>query len=198
MLEKNIVLNRSKTYLLPLLSELVNFDMKFMKSLLNTYMYVDTQEYDNCLCILHEFNFKDPEFTSYEHRLTKNELFVRCVDIGNKVLYIFKFPDIYMKEYNLFKEGKYSEFGSDAKELILNFWADVHKGNKSAVEFLIKVKQILNKEDKLKQIIEKQLGVILSNEQELGEISDPEKETFKLNIYDGDKRISEQSTENFS
>lgn len=188
MLEENIVLNRSKTYLLPLLSELVNFDMKFMKYLLNTYMYVDNEEYENCLCVLHEFSFRDPEFTSYEHRLTKNELFVRCVDIGNKVLYIFKFPEDYMKEYNLFKDGRYSEFGDDAKQLILKFWGEVHKGNSASVQFLIKIKQILWKDEKLKQIIEKQLGVKLNDEQELGEITDPEKETFKLNIYSEKER----------
>ena len=31
--------NRSKTYLLPLLSELVELDKKFMPYLVNTYMY---------------------------------------------------------------------------------------------------------------------------------------------------------------
>lgn len=182
--------NRSKTYLLPMLSEIVNFDLRFTKHLLNTYMYIDQGEYENCLCILHEFNFRDPEFTSYEHRLTKNELFFKCIDVGNKVLYIFKFPEIYIKEYNLFKEGKYSEFGKDTKELILRFWTEAHKGNTSAVQFLIKVKQILYKEEKLKQIIESQLGVTLDNNQELGEISDSEKETFKIEVYDGSERVS--------
>ncbi len=175
--------NRSKTYLLPLLSEIVNFDMRFMKHLLNTYMYIGSGEYENCLCILHEFNFKDPEFTSYEHRLTKNELFVKCIDIDNKVLYIFRFPEIYIKEYNLFKEGKYSEFGNDVKELILKFWAEVFKGASVAIPFLIKVKQILYKEEKLKNIIEEELGVTLDANQELGDISDPEKETFKIKHF---------------
>ncbi len=110
--------------------------------------------------------------------------------MGNKVLYIFKFPEIYIKEYNLFKEGKYSEFGKDTKELILRFWTEAHKGNTSAVQFLIKVKQILYKEEKLKQIIESQLGVTLDNNQELGEISDSEKETFKIEVYDGSERVS--------
>lgn len=144
-------------------------------------MYIEG--YDNCIGILHEFYFKDPEFTLYEHRLINNELFVESIDLNNKVLYIFRFPDVYLNEYNLFKEGKYSKFGEDVKKLILKFWADFHKGNSGAVEFLLKVKGILYKEDKLKQIIEKELGVQLDKEQELGDISNINNETFEVNEY---------------
>ena len=174
--------NRSKTYLLPLLSEFVEFDMKFMKYLLNTYMFIDKYP-DNHIGILHEFSIKDPEFTAYEHKLIKNEYFVELVDIGNKVLYIFKFPEIYKKEYELFKNGKYSEFGEDSKQLIIKFWTLANKGNSSLPAFLIKLKNILYKENKLKEIIEKELNVKLESNQELGEIVDRELESFKISEY---------------
>lgn len=157
--------------------------MKFMRYLLNTYMFVDEGDYKECLCILHEFTFKDPQFTAYEHRLTNNPLFVKCIDIDNKVLYIFKFPEEYLSEYYKFYEGKYSEFGEDAKQLILKFWAEVNKGNTASVQFLIKLKDILYKGTKLKETIEKKLGVKLNDDQELGEIIDIELETFKLEEY---------------
>jgi len=153
-----------------------------MKHLLNTYMNVEGEE-EGCFSILHEFSFRDPEFTAYEHKLTDNKLFVKCIDIENKVLYIFKFPKEYMDEYELFKEGKYSHFGEDTKQLILKFWADVYKGNPDSVKFLISLKQILYKDVKLKENIEKQLGVQLNNEQELGEIIDMNNETFKINEF---------------
>lgn len=175
-----IVPNRSKTYMLPLLSEFVNFDMKFMKYLLNTFINIEEEE--NSLAILHEFTFKDPEFTSYEHRLLENKLFSKYIDIDDKVLYIFKFPEEYLNEYNLFKEGKYSEFGDDAKQLIIKFWAEVYKRNSSATKFLISLKQVLYKDLKLKETIEKELGVKLNDNQELGEIIDMNNETFKIEI----------------
>lgn len=171
-------INRSKTYLLPLLSEFVHFDLKLIEYLLNTYMFLEGEK--DCLCILHEFSFKDPTFTSYEHKLINNKLFIKHIDINNKVLYVFKFPDEYLKEYNLFKEGKYSEFDESSKKLILRFWTQIYENNPNAARFLIKLRQILNKDEKLKQILEKDLKIKISNNQELGEIMNNNDETYKL------------------
>lgn len=180
--------NKSKTYLLPLLSEIVGFDKKFFRYLQNVYMFEDTDEYKDCLCILHDYSFKNPEFTSYEHKFIDNELFRKLIDIDNQVLYIFKFPEEYMHEYNCLKEGRYSSFGADAKELILEFFTDIYKGNPGAVPFLIKVKQILFKDEKLKKEIEKQLSgrkspVVLPVEAELADAIDVNDETFNLSKY---------------
>ena len=120
-MSKKIKYNKSKTYLLPLLSEILEFDKDFLPFLENTFMFDMDDKYPNCLLLLHDFDFKNPEFTKYEHKFTKNELFVELIDIGNKVLYVFKFPEEYLTEYNKLIESKYSEFGEDAKELILEF-----------------------------------------------------------------------------
>lgn len=120
-MNKEIEFNKSKTYLLPLLSEIIDFDLRFINYLENTFMFDNQNKYNNCFYILHEFNFKNPEFTNYEHRLINNELFINSYDIGNKVLYIFKFPEEYLPEYNSFINSKYSRFGEDAKILILEF-----------------------------------------------------------------------------
>lgn len=180
--------NKSKTYLLPLLSEIVGFDKRFFKHLNNVYMFEDTGKYKDCLLILHDFSFKTPEFTTYEHNLTNNEFFVKLIDINDKVLYIFKFPEEYMTEYNHIQAGKYSKFGEDAKELILDFFTDVYKGNPNAVPFLIKVKQILFKDEKLKKDIERELStnrspVILDKDAELTDPINVEDETFELSKY---------------
>ncbi len=177
--------NKSKTYLLPLLSEVVFFDRKFLPYLENTYMFDDTGKYENCFFILHEFNFKDKDFTAYEHKMIDNELFVELVDIGEKVLYIFKFPEIYLKEYNYLKESKYSKFDNYSKEVILNFWTHVYENNFKAYPFLKKVKQILYKDKYLKLEMEQKLSspdhiVKLDDNAELGEFVDIENETFKL------------------
>jgi len=53
--------NKSKTYLLPLLSEVLDLNIKFLPYLINTYLFDENNEYEDCIFILHEFNFKNPE-----------------------------------------------------------------------------------------------------------------------------------------
>jgi hypothetical protein len=172
--------NKSKTYLLPLMSELINLDPKFFYYLENTYISDDLNKYENCILILHNFSFKNPEFTAYEHALINNNYFVELIDINDKVLYVFKFPEEYMNEYNLFKIGKYSQFGKDVKTLILNFYTSIYQNNMDAVGFLVKIKQILFKEDKLKKEIEEKLHVKLDDDAELTDRMIKDDETFKL------------------
>jgi hypothetical protein len=181
--------NKSKTYLLPLLSEMVDFDRKFHKFIIDTYINFDIDEYQDCIALLHDFSFKNPDFTAYEHRFINNELFIKLIDIDDKVLYIFKFPDIYMHEYNCFKKGQYSKFGTDAKELILDYYNHVYKGNINATPFLLKVNQVLFRDKKLKKQIEEELGVNLSMEAELSDIPSETKETFPLSNYTKEKKI---------
>lgn len=172
--------NKSKTYLLPLLSEVLDLNIKFLPYLINTYLFDENNEYENCIFILHEFNFKNPEFTKYEHKLTNNNLFVKHIDIDDKVVYIFKFPEEYLNEYNCLLNSQYSKFGDDAKQLILRFWAEVYSGNPAGVNFLLKVKQILYKDQKLKESLQKELGVIIPDNQELGSYVDPHNEVLIL------------------
>lgn len=182
--------NKSKTYLLPLLSELVDFDIKFYRHLINTYIADDQGKYEDCLLIEHDFSFKIPEFTVYEQQLMDSELFVDLVDIDDKVLYVFKFPEEYMHEYNCFKEGKYSMYKQDAKELILEFFTTIYRNNLNAVDFLLKVKHILFKNKRLKEKIEKDLKVKLPSDAELTDKIDIKNETFELS-----KRIKKEKKE---
>lgn len=172
--------NKSKTYLLPLLSEVLDLDIKFLPYLLNIYMFDENNEYNDHIFLLHEFNFKNPEFTKYEHKLTNNPLFVKHIDIGSKVIYVFKFPEEYISEYYKLLDSKYSEFGDDAKQLILRFWGEVYSGSSLGVNFLLKIKQILYKDQKLKEKLQKELGVILENNQELGDYVNPNNEILIL------------------
>lgn len=188
----NIRYNKSKTYLLPLLSELVNIDKKFFPSLENTYIFDDTGKYENCIFILHDFSFRVPEYTHYEHRLIESPLFVDLIDVGNQVVYIFKFPEDYLHEYNCFKEGKYSKFGVDAKELILEFFTHIYSDNMNAIDFLLDLKHVLFKSKRLKTKIERSLNVTLSDDAELSDSIEIEDETIKLSKLIEKKEKKEQ------
>ena len=182
--------NKSKTYLLPLLSELVYIDKQFLPFLENTYMLDDINKYNNCLYLWHRFDFKNPEFTKYEDKLTNNELFVDLHDFDDRCLYVFKFPEEYLKEYDLLLNSKYSEFGEDAKELIIEFWLKIYSNNPKIVTFINRVKQILYKEKELKKEIEKNLKVKLDNKSELGEYVNIEDETFSFKKYEDEIKTS--------
>lgn len=172
--------NKSKTYLLPLLSELIDLDPSFIKYLKNTYMFNNAITDKKCIALLYDFSFKIPDFTLYEHRLINNALFIKSYDVGNQVLYIFEFPKEYEQEYDYFYNGKYSKFGKDAKELILKFWYSVYPNNKLVVNILLDIKNILYKDEKLKKQLEKELDVKIENDQELGSIIEIDDETFVL------------------
>ena len=192
-------MNKSKTYLLPLFSELI--DIKFVDDLENVYIKDDLEKHDKCIYLLYNFNIKDPEFTKYESELTENDLFVDLIDINNKVLYILKFPEDYIEEYNLYIKGKYSKFGDDAKELILKFWNDKYSSTTWINQFLIKTKQILYKEKVLKQQIEltlstEQSPVRLSDDAELSDICDIKDETFKLSVIKKEQHRRHKSIDN--
>ena len=174
--------NASKTYLLPLLSELVNIDDKFINYLENTYMFDENNEFFECFFLLFEFSFKNPEFTAYEHKLTDSDLFVKTIDIDNqdKVIYVFKFPDEYLKEYYCLQRSEYSTFGDDAKKLILKFWTLAYGKVNGGINVILTIKQKLYKEKILKEKLEKITNVKIDDNAELGEHVSKYDETLRI------------------
>lgn len=177
------MVNKSKTYLLPLLSEVVSFNFKFFENLDNVYLSDDLGKYKDCIHLLYDFSSSTEDFTKYEQEIIDSSLFVEMIDVGNKVLYIFKFPKKYMVEYDLYKAGKYSHFRRNSKELIMTFYARIYKGNLSAINYLIKIKQVLFKSDTLRRKLEKELNVTINEEAELTEAFDNDRETFLISKY---------------
>ena len=182
--------NKSKTFLLPLISEMVNIDNEFFNELENTYLIDDSSE-DDVSSILLEFesDFKDEKFLKYEYELTNNPYFKKHIDVGNRVIYVFRFPEEYLPEYNHFLRGEYSRFGEDAKVLILHFWTQMYGKTASGINVILKIKQILYKDKKLKQQLEERLSsdqcrIVLADDAELGDLVLLEDETFKLSNDD--------------
>lgn len=186
-MNRKVKSNISKTYLLPLLSEFINIDRKYIGHIKNTYVYDSENRYHDCIYILHDFDASDKNFPAYEHELTNNDLFVNSYEVGNQVLYIFKFPFEYIMEYSSYKESKYSRFGKDAKEIILEFWGKTYKKVPNAVKFLTIIKNILYKEKQYKNKLENKLSskyhkVIIKDDAELGELINKDRETFNFEL----------------
>ena len=151
--------NKSRAYLLPLISEFVEIEIVFMSYLKNTYLFGIDNNNNGCIGLLYDFSAKYPKFNTYEHKLIANELYVKSYPVGNQIMYVFNFPEEYLPEYNSLYQGKYSEFGIDAKEMILKFWAMRGHSKKEMLDFLIEIKQVLYKDEKLRLKLEKDLNI---------------------------------------
>ena len=175
--------NKSRTYLLPLIAPLIGIEERFYDLIENTFMFDSENQYKDCFFIIQNFSFKNPEFTAYEHRITNNDLFVKAVDIKDKVIYIYKFPKEYTHEYYEFTNSNYSTFLEDAKKQILKFWTVIKGKQISGASFILKIKQILYKDKKLKEELENRLKVKIADDAELGSLVDLNSETINLNEY---------------
>jgi hypothetical protein len=101
---KQIRYNKSKTYLLPLLSEFIPFDFKYFFLLENTFIFDNMNKYQNSIYLLHKIILQNKNFTNYENKLLNNDLFQDLIDIDAEYsLYVFKFPREYLFEYEKFK-----------------------------------------------------------------------------------------------
>lgn len=171
---------KSKTYLLPLIAQVLPLEEKFIPYIVNTFLKKEGFDEDGLyLHIQHRFNFKDPHFTKYERELMNSNLFICSEDVGEDVIYTFRFPEEYEHEYMSFINGKYSEFKEDAKKIILNFLSMVYSRNMQAVDFLVRVRRVLNKDERLRQEWVKK-GIPIEEGSELESIVDIENETFKF------------------
>lgn len=182
--------NYSYTYLLPLLSEQIDIQKSILINTVNTFLFTNKSGDETKFFILCSFDYSNTEFGENESRLTNNDLFVTSHEIDDKILYEYNFPEGYEKERDLFIQGKYSLFGDDAKELILRYWSELYGHIPSFVTgTLLKIKQILYKDEKLREKMSKELKTKIHRDSELGNKIDEEKETFFFN-EDGEKKIS--------
>lgn len=190
-----MVKNYSYTYVLPLLSEQVYLDLKILKTIQNTYLFTNINNKPGKLYILCKYNYKDPKYSIYEDRLISNELFVESYDIKDKVLYEFNIPKVYLFENVKFINGKYSLYKKDAKNLILTFWTEMYGNIHSFVTGnLLKIKQILFKEEILRKKLESEYKVKIDKDSELGNKIDISKETFIFEDEDTKIKLTDLKT----
>lgn len=172
-------INSSKVYLLPLLSEYIEFNPKFISNIRNTY--IENNKYSiPTISILQKFNYNDADFPEYEQQFLNSELHLESIDKGENVIYILKFPEEYLKEYEYFKQSIYSKFKEEAKSTILGFWTRMYKNNTTVARHLINIKNVLYKEKALRLKLESELKVRISTDQELGEYVNLEQELLTI------------------
>jgi hypothetical protein len=145
-----VVSNKSRTYLLPLLSKQVDIEFDYL--LINTFI-----KFNRSMDITY------PIALLYE--LEDTEAFAE-----------FNFPEQYINEYKLFKEGKYSKFTSQAKSLIISYSAEAYK----FPPLIEDITGVLYKHRIRRERMEKSLGMKLPQDSELASRIIYENETFNF------------------
>ena len=180
----DIVVNKSKSYLLPLFDTYLK--LQYIQDIVNTYTIVE-DEAKPCFAILYKFNpefeFKSGEesgYIFYESELEKNSLFIKKIDINDYTLFIFNVPEDLNYEYSCFLEGKYSWFRRQQKLEIINFLTKYFPQIPQVVNTIV---QVLSKSESLKQHLEKQLATKIPDDIELSSKVILEEETFKIENF---------------
>ena len=172
--------NFSYTYLLPLLATTVYFNRQILTCVKNTYMF--SNRHVGVFCLILVCNFSEvPDFAKLEERMISSSNFLESKDIEDDTAYIFQFPERFNAEYKHFLNGKYSKFSLIAKKQILGFWAELYGNLPTFVHnSLLKMKQILFKDNKLRIKMEETFDVTINENSELGEHIDFEEEMYSF------------------
>ena len=171
--KKREMLNKSYSYLIPLLNEFctINPDGEFFLLLRN--VYTKYKSYENIICLEYD-NYDNEDFKNYIKTLQTNDLFKFLISTENIVV-ILDFPEKFMYEYKCYKRGKFSKFREESKLLILNYLLGVHSTNITS-----KVRSVLYKEPGLRKSLERKLMLDIPESYELSSIPDINKETLIL------------------
>ena len=160
-------MNKSKTYVLPLMEEYVETNYIIIKYLINTYMYCYLYDIrlTNVLVLEFDGDFVNrTDFTKHKNKLKSSELFVYC-GIHRDLWYcIFNLPKKFIDDIKFFQLGKYSFMSKAAQTLILRHIEKYYPHRKEKSKLIWK---ILKKDVSLKVHIEKVLGTSLSDDAEL-------------------------------
>ena len=171
-------INRSKTYLLPLLNNYIRLSSIIMSNLHNTYIYYEEQS------DLHYFylvfltsKLSKTISQNIEKTLIDSPLYKRMITDNDTMIFEFEFPEEHIMDYHLLLKGKFSKIKDSSKQKIILF---LEKNFPSEYRVLTSIKYILFKSEKLRKTMEKNLNVKLHKDLELGSKFNLEEETYKL------------------
>jgi hypothetical protein len=162
---------KTSLFLFPMLGgerRLLFYDTLFINA------FIEKRDNVDCILLLYK-NSKRKAFLEFVGLLNKLTSFIAVENPSPKhLLFVFKVPDIYKKDFENFKLGKYSKLRDSYKLQILDFHRYDIDGNMG---------QILFKSKERREYLENKLDAQLPEDSELYSIMNEEEETFNLNYY---------------
>ena len=164
-----MMLNKSYTYILPMLSTEIDIVKQNLK---NVFIGDESKkDYDNHIFLLYKFS-GDKKFLEYEDYLKNTHLFIDAYDPDDQhVMFVFDVPAFYQSDYDLYKKGKYSEMNYDYKVIIFAFH-DIMDHNH-------KVAKVLFKHQDLKEELEDRIGAEIPKGSEVSSVPDLNREIYR-------------------
>lgn len=169
---KREILNKSYSYLIPLLNQHIKISKEWFILLKN--VYTRFRDESKVIVLVYE-KYESEDFENYLNKLKQSNLFKYSLEEEEMIILIFNFPEEYLEEYEYYNCGKFSKFNNDSKLKILNYLLDVHNAR-----ITNKVKNVLYKNSKLRQQLEKKLNMDIDKDAELSSIPNPFNETLIL------------------
>lgn len=169
------MVNKSKTYLLPLLNEYVPIENLHL--LINTYIYFNKETPKNTIGLLYGID-DSAEFFMMVSNYEANDLLIDYTMLDKEILFLFSFPDDFLSDYEHFSNGSYSLMSDQAKTIIIQFTNYIYQYQPIVTELV----DILYKRDARKKKLELELNISLTDKDELSSKINPSDETYKLQI----------------
>lgn len=157
--------NRTATYISPMLgNKVTEFKSNYLpqSQFVNSFIGdVEKPELKDCILLLYRFT-GHKDYIDFEKKLeTKSEFYKKYEPDHLHTMYVFKVPDVYLDQYDLFKRSKYSKFSGEYKQKIINFH------NFSTNHPVVKV---LNKHEDAFEEWEKKINIKIPRNQEAGSV----------------------------
>lgn len=126
------------------------------------------KDYNNHICVrVSPDDFTD-EFREIQNAVRKSDEYVADYDLPNmEVMFVFKLPEKYRADVELFKLGKYSKMNRDYVN---------EKFEKGSKKF-----KVFTKDPGYRAALEDECGLRLPEDAELASIPNPEEEVFRFN-----------------
>jgi len=122
---KKLELTEASRFVLPMLYASGRNDSFFITPLFNNCYIGDAnhQELQNKIFLLYDYKMTI-QFVKFERSLELIPEYNTDYDYANEhqVMYVFDVPEEHAEDYQLFLQGKYSEFSELLKSKILKFW----------------------------------------------------------------------------
>lgn len=179
------MINKSYSYLIPLLNTKCNIDSAYFILIKNVYCSINKEVEKPIIVIVYE-KLDNDMYNEYLTSLYENELTENVIENDDEIIFIFNFPEEFREEYYLYINGKFSMFSQKAKDVIIDFIGNYHKSSS-----VWKIKKVLYKEQQLREYLEKKLDLKIDEDMELSSIPDLEKESIILTLKYAQDRGSE-------